>query len=105
MQHTGCGCSGQGIPEVVVHNETGLLVPFAAKEDVEPGNPEENAADLAAAINSLIQAPGKRGQMGAAARKRIEKHFSWPSIARQTVDYYQDLIKNHVFPGDTRHLP
>jgi glycosyltransferase involved in cell wall biosynthesis len=30
--------------------------------------------------------------MGAAARKRIEKKFSWNSIARQTLDFYQRLI-------------
>ncbi|MEE4363850.1 MAG: glycogen synthase [Desulfotignum sp.] len=82
-----------GIPEVVVHNETGLLVPFAAKKDAEPTNPEKYAADLAAAINSLVRAPEKRVQMGAAARKRIEKQFSWTSIARQTLDFYHHLIK------------
>jgi glycogen synthase len=90
-----------GIPEVVVHGETGLLVPFAAKEDAEPKRPEEFAADLAAAINTLVRAPEKRTRMGAAARKRIEKHFSWTSIARQTVDFYQHLIKNHGQYRDT----
>jgi len=83
-----------GIPEVVVHEETGLLVPFAAKEDAEPANPEKYATDLATAINTLIQAPEKRVQMGAAARKRIEKQFSWTSIARHTMDFYHHLITN-----------
>ncbi len=83
-----------GIPEVVVHEETGLLVPFEAQEDAEPKRPEIFAADLAAAINTLIQAPEKRRQMGGAARKRIENQFSWASIARQTMDFYAHLIKN-----------
>ncbi len=87
-----------GIPEVVVHEETGLLVPFEAHEDAEPKSPEIFAADLAAAINTLVQAPEKRAQMGAAARKRIEKHFSWTSIARQTLDFYHHLIKKRI-PG------
>ncbi len=82
-----------GIPEVVIHEKTGLLVPFAAKEDAEPANPEKYAADLAAAINSLIRAPEKRVQMGAAARKRIEEQFSWTSIARQTMGFYHHLIQ------------
>jgi glycogen synthase len=81
-----------GIPEVVVHNETGLLVPFEAAQDAEPKNPETYAADLAAAINTLVRSPEKRSEMGAAARKRIEKKFSWNSIARQTLDFYQRLI-------------
>jgi len=83
-----------GIPEVVVHQETGLLVPFEAQEDAEPARPEVFAADLAAAINTLIQAPEKRAQMGAAARKRIEQQFSWASIAQQTMEFYAHLIKN-----------
>jgi glycogen synthase len=94
-----------GIPEVVVHNETGLLVPFAAEKDAEPTNPEKYAADLASAVNTLLRSAEKRAQMGAAARKRIEKQFSWTSIARQTVDFYQHLIKNHGQPGDTLHRP
>lgn len=82
-----------GIPEVVVHNETGLLVPFAAKEDAEPTNPEKYSADLADAINALLRSGEKRSQMGAAARKRIEQQFSWTSIARQTLDFYHHLIR------------
>lgn len=80
-----------GIPEVVVHGETGLLVPFAAGEDAEPVHPETYAADLADAVNRLIRNPARRAQMGAAARQRIETRFSWASIARQTLEVYQDL--------------
>jgi glycosyltransferase involved in cell wall biosynthesis len=29
--------------------------------------------------------------MGAAARRRVEEHFSWPSIARRTLDYYAEV--------------
>jgi alpha-maltose-1-phosphate synthase len=83
-----------GIPEVVVHEETGLLVPFEAQEDAEPVNPETYAVDLAAAVNTLLRSAEKRAQMGAAARKRIEQQFSWTSIARQTLAFYQHLMKN-----------
>ena len=94
-----------GIPEVVIHEETGLLVSFEAAEDAEPRNPETYAADLAAAVNTLLRAPEKRVQMGAAARKRIEKQFSWTSIARQTMDFYHHLIKKRI-PGqpDKKHI-
>ena len=94
-----------GIPEVMVHEETGLLVPFDAKEDAEPAKPEIYAADLAAAINTLIRAPEKGAQMGAAARKRIEKHFSWTCIAHQTIQFYEHLIKNSRQPDQARHRP
>jgi alpha-maltose-1-phosphate synthase len=94
-----------GIPEVVVHEKTGLLVPFEAHEDAEPVNPETYAVDLAAAVNTLLRSAEKRAQMGAAARKRIEQQFSWTSIARQTLDFYQHLIKKRI-PGqpDKNHI-
>jgi glycogen synthase len=84
-----------GIPEVVRHEETGLLVPFAAvgNGDPEPQNPMHFSRDLAAAINDLMAAPQKRRQMGLAARQRVEEHFSWQRIARQTVELYQELIR------------
>lgn len=82
-----------GIPEVVDHGETGVLVPFApvSAGDPEPQDPDRYANDLAAAMNALISDAPKRRQMGAAARRRVEEHFSWPRIAQQTLDYYRHL--------------
>jgi glycogen(starch) synthase len=54
-----------GLPEVVAHERTGLLVP--------PGD----AAALAAAIASLLDNPDRAGAMGEAGRHRAENHFSW----------------------------
>ncbi|MCA1792435.1 MAG: glycosyltransferase [Desulfotignum sp.] len=50
--------------------------------------------DLAAAVNALLRSAEKRAQICAAARKRSEQQFSWTSIARQTLDFYQHLMKN-----------
>jgi glycogen synthase len=82
-----------GIPEVVTHDETGLLVPFAPRGagDPEPQDPGQFAQDLAAAIEHLLRSPQKRAAMAAAARQRVEKHFSWGSIARQTLALYGQL--------------
>jgi glycogen synthase len=83
-----------GIPEVVVHGKTGLLVPFepSGPTDAEPGHPERFARDLAAAIDALMQSPQKRAAMGAAARRHVEARFSWQRIAAQTLDSYAELI-------------
>jgi len=80
-----------GIPEVVVHDKTGLLVPFesSGQEDAEPKHPERFARDLAAAIDTLMRSPERRIDMGAAARRRVEERFSWRSIARQTLEAYE----------------
>jgi glycosyltransferase involved in cell wall biosynthesis len=84
-----------GIPEVVLHGETGLLVPAEAisASDVEPRNPEQFARDLAAAVNTLLADDGLRAAMSDRARQRVEEHFSWSSIARRTLDFYEALIK------------
>jgi glycogen synthase len=82
-----------GIPEVVVHGETGLLVAFepGGRGDAEPQDPRRFARDLAAAVDALMGSPEKRRAMGAAARTRVEKHFNWSGIARRTLEYYAEL--------------
>jgi glycogen synthase len=84
-----------GIPEVVVHEETGLLVPFepTGAENFEPKDPEQFARDLAAAINRLLYAPERMQAMGRKARERVERCFSWTSIAQRTLAFYRALTR------------
>jgi len=84
-----------GIPEVVIPEQTGLLVAIdpRSKTDVEPANPQRFSADLAAAINQLLRAPEASREMGKQARKRVEAHFSWASVAAQTLGFYQQTLK------------
>jgi glycosyltransferase involved in cell wall biosynthesis len=84
-----------GIPEVVIHNETGLLVDFESGDNFEPKHPEQFSRDLAAAINQLIASPEKLKTMGTESRKRVKQHFSWKNIARQTLKYYREVIGTH----------
>ena len=51
-----------GIPEVVEHGETGLLVApeTISATEVEPRNPEQFSRDLAAAVNVLLDDPALR---------------------------------------------
>ena len=84
-----------GIKEVVARQETGLLVPFDHKC---PGNHEPQAAaafalNLAAAIQSLLSDPERRRVMGEKARRRVEELFSWRQVARQTLDFYQEIME------------
>ena len=83
-----------GIPEVVDHGETGLLVPPEAigPTEVEPKHPEQFSRDLAAAVNVLLDDEDLRVAMGKKARARVERDFSWTSIARQTLEFYQELV-------------
>ena len=82
-----------GIKEVVVHNETGYLVPF--EQDAVTGfplHPDTFARDLAGKISDLLADSDQCKRFAEAGRKRVEQHFSWSSIASQTIDLYQSLI-------------
>ena len=83
-----------GIPEVVVDGETGLLVPveLSPDEPMTPLDPARFARDLAAAINSLVGDPERRGAMGEAGRRRAAGTFSWSSVADRTLDLYRGLV-------------
>ncbi len=84
-----------GIPEVVIPDQTGLLVAIdpRGETDVEPANPQRFSADLAAAINQLLRASEASREMGKRARKRVEAHFSWASVAAKTLGFYQQTLK------------
>jgi N-acetyl-alpha-D-glucosaminyl L-malate synthase BshA len=66
-----------GIPEVVEDNVSGLLVP------------SDNPDDLARAIESLIQDPKRRLEMGQAAQRRARERFS----AKVIVPSYEALYR------------
>jgi glycogen(starch) synthase len=69
-----------GLPEIVLHRDTGLLV-----------RPEDSA-DLADAICFLVDNPGAAIRMGKAGRKRVETVFSW----QKHVDAYDTLYRKLV---------
>lgn len=69
-----------GIPDVVDHNRTGLLVP--------PGNVEA----LALAITQLKAEPGLRERLVAGAHALIEAKFSWPGIVARQIAAYRKVL-------------
>ncbi len=62
------------IPEVVVHGETGLLVPAG------------DAEGLFAAVEALLQDPELRRQMGQAGRERVRERFNIARNGRRLVE-------------------
>lgn len=84
-----------GIKEVVIHGETGLLVPVEQMDvaPFEPVDPAKFSMDLAQAVNQLIADPELCKTMGTASRKRAEDVFSWRAIAEQTAELYARLKK------------
>lgn len=82
-----------GIPEVVVHGETGYLIPVEqmTASPFEPVEPEKFSRDLAARINEIMADPAKQKAFGNAGRQRAINTFSWASIAKQTKALYETL--------------
>jgi glycogen synthase len=82
-----------GIPEVVVHDETGLLVPVEQMTEApfEPVDADKFARDLATAINELMRDEPRRRKMADAARRRVEEQFSWTAIAKRVAELYRSV--------------
>lgn len=68
-----------GVPELVAHNETGLLVPRA------------DIPALAAALTTLATNHSFRARMGSAAKTRSNQ-FAWPVIASQYNSIYNRAL-------------
>jgi glycosyltransferase involved in cell wall biosynthesis len=68
-----------GLPEAVIDGESGLIV--------EPGD----VSGLAAALERLLGDPALRAQLGAAARKRVER-FSAPAVVPRYEEAYKRAL-------------
>ncbi|MBV9013234.1 MAG: glycogen synthase [Pseudonocardiales bacterium] len=75
-----------GIPEVVEHGVTGLLVPYDEQD------PEGFQRGLAHGVNELLADPERVAAMGQAGRQRAITEFSWSAVADRTLQVYQQLL-------------
>lgn len=69
-----------GTSEVIVPNETGLLIEYG------------RADDLAEAIVEILSSPQKAREMGREGRKRVLRKFTWEKIAAEIEEVYEDLV-------------
>lgn len=76
-----------GIPEVVHHGRTGLLVP------------PRDAGALAEAIHFLLHHPEQRKAFGIAGRQRVEQYFTATRMASRTYEIYQRLLTHAAAPS------
>ncbi len=82
-----------GIKEVVIPEETGLLISFDQQSEApfEAVDPEKFAQELAAGINRIVGDPELRERLSVAGRKRAEEHYSWTSIAQRVRELYREV--------------
>jgi glycosyltransferase involved in cell wall biosynthesis len=71
---------GGGVPEIVVHNETGLLVPMG------------DASAMADAICQILEAPTLAKKMGELGRRRVCEHFTVERSAAKAQGLYDRLL-------------
>jgi glycogen synthase len=88
------GSAVGGIPEIIIENETGYLIPLESisRTDFNPKNPEAFQRNFAEKINLLLADENLANVMGKAGRQRVLEKFSWESIAKNTFNYYQEVI-------------
>ncbi len=83
-----------GIPEVVVPDETGLLVDLALEPGTfSPRDPQQFSRALAHAVNRVAGDPKLAHRLGTAGRVRAQQHFSWSAIAAKTLELYEALLE------------
>ncbi len=81
-----------GIPEVVLPEETGLLVdPGLLPGTFDPADPGAFADGLAQAINRLAGDAGLCARFADAGRRRVEAQFTWDAIAARTAALYREV--------------
>jgi starch synthase len=76
-----------GIPEVVLHKQTGELVNYTTDH-------AQFESDLATAISSLMSDPALLEKYGKAGRARAQSEFGWDAVAAQTIALYQSVMNN-----------
>ncbi len=72
-----------GIPEVVDHGRTGLLV------DVD----DDFEAGLTRALDAVLGDPDTARAMGEAGRERAVTEFGWDAVARRTAGLYEEIFR------------
>ena len=77
--------NGGGIPEIVAHGETGLLVPMAS------------VTALKEAMENLLSHPAEAKQMGQRGRKRVSQQFTILQTVRKVTAVYDTLLAKPAY--------
>lgn len=76
------GTDAGGIPELIKHNESGIIVP------------KENSEQLALAVNDILKNPDKAMKFAQKGNEFVNKHLTWDVMLPKYVEFYQKLLDN-----------
>ncbi|MFT4219534.1 MAG: glycogen synthase [Microbacterium sp.] len=87
------GTGTGGIPEVVLDEVTGRIVPIEQVQDGTgtPIDPDRFVDDLAAVLTEVVSDPERAAAYGRAGRERAANEFSWAAIADATEALYREV--------------
>ncbi len=71
-----------GIPELISHDETGLLVP------------PENSEQIANAVNELLSNPEKAKKLAINGNNFVKNNMTWDVMLPKFIKFYEDLLNN-----------
>jgi glycosyltransferase involved in cell wall biosynthesis len=81
--------NGGGVPEIVVHNETGLLVPMG------------DVVEMADAICQLLGNRDQRLHMGRKGRERVQNYFTLERTVAHVESVYSTIATQAQFSGSS----
>jgi len=76
------GTNVGGIPELISHDETGLLVPT------------ENPKKIAHAVNELLSNPEKVEKLVINGNNFVKNNMTWDVMLPKFIQFYEDLLNN-----------
>ena len=71
-----------GIPELIINNETGIIVP------------PENPSKLAEAVNELLSNREKAKELATNGNTFVKNHMTWDVILPKYIQFYENLLKS-----------
>jgi len=76
------GTNVGGIPELISHDETGLLVP------------SENPEKIANAVNELLSNPEKAEKLAINGNNFVKNNMTWNVMLPKFIQFYEDLLNS-----------
>lgn len=92
-----------GVPVIV--GDVGGLKEIMGTDDVGVLVPPGNAGALSAALLNVLDDRKRASAMATRAKEKVERVFTWKSVAEQTEKVYQEIISEYQASGWAQTLP
>jgi glycosyltransferase involved in cell wall biosynthesis len=77
-----------GLPEIIAHNQTGMLVPLLPNGS---GKHTVDVAELASAESTLLRDDALRNRIGQTGKQHVAQVFNLETMSRRTLEVYRSM--------------